>query len=612
MDSDKNLTGFPSIDKPWLKYYREGAFEAATEIPSGITVWDFIENKLNEQGDAVPALEYFGKTISRSQFIENVYLWARVFKGMGVKENEIVSVHGIWTPEICYIIFALNLIGATAYYLKLDISKENLEKECAESRFAVAVDVMWDNVKHVFSEERFEKVIVLSLADSMPLFPQMGFKISTRELHADIFSNDKIISAAKAIKTYGNYSGELKAEFIPERVAFITSSSGTTIGGPVKGVMATNEAAISQIIQADVAEVNYTPGKRCLAFLSPTAATALACAFFCPLYFNMVTLIEPRLNEKTFYSNIMRLKPQVAIMTGSWWEMMFHQVEDDIHAGKKVDLSFFEMPIIGGEGSTVEDLNWMNGLLKKCGSSVPMFCGYGLSEMFSVMSVWKDYLPESIFDNGKPVINSGLVYPGLTVGVFDKDGNKLPYNTAGELWVKGPTMTKGYYNKSELTAMAIVDGWLHTGDIFEIDENGILYYYGRMTDCLVLDDGKPLYMFDIVNELRKDPSIKYAMVNVMKSKNGEKLAAHLVLADANNDKTAVLKRLEERVCTYLPAGIEIAGYKFHKSAFRSSPTTAKKDRNGYANEFDGYFKPQNGALQLIAFEPPEKMAKEME
>ena len=343
---------------------------------------------------------------------------------MGVKENEIVSVHGIWTPEICYIVFALNLIGATAYFQKLDISKENLEKESAESRFAVALDVMWDNVKDVFSADRFEKVIVLSLADSMPFFTKVGFKVSTRKLHSEIFSDKKNITAAEAIKTYGNYEGKLKADFIPDRVTFITSSSGTTVGGPVKGVMATNEAAISQIIQADVAEVNYYSGKRCLVCLGPTASTALACEFLYPLLFNMTVIVEPRLSDNTFYQLMCKLRPQVAIMTGSWWEIMFRQIEDDLKGGKNVDLSYFDMPIIGGEGSTVEDLKWINSLLKKCGSSVPMFCGYGLSEMFSVMSVWKDNLPESIFDNGKPVINSGLVYPGLTVGVFDKDGNR--------------------------------------------------------------------------------------------------------------------------------------------------------------------------------------------
>lgn len=600
--SEKELNGYPSIDKPWLKYYREGAAETASTIPSGITVWDFIEARLKEQGDAVPALEYFGKTVSRSRFIENVYLWARVFKGMGVKENEIVSVYGIWTPELCEIVFALDLIGATGYYQKLSISKESLETETSESRFAIALDVMWDNVKEVFSEDRFEKVIMLSLADSMPLFTKTGFRFSTRKLRKAIFSDAKIITAAEAIQTYGSYSGKLRADFVPERIAFITSSSGTTIGGPAKGIKSTNEATIAQIIQADVAEVNYHSGKRCLLFLSPSVATSFACTYLYPLYFNMVTLIEPRLNEKTFYSNIVRLKPQVAIMTGSWWEMMFHQVEDDIHAGKKVDLSFFEMPIIGGEGSTVEDLKWINDLLKKCGSPVPMFCGYGLSEMFSVMSVWKNTMPERLLENGKPVINSGLVYPGLTVGVFDNNGKELPYNTIGELWVKGPTMMKGYFKKEELTSQTLTDGWLRTGDIFEIDENGILYCYGRKSDRLDLSDGSPLYMFEIVNEMRKDSSVKYAMVNVMKSKSGEKLAAHLVLVDENDNKTEVLKRLEDRMRTFLPAEVEITGYKFHKFTFQSSPLTAKKDRNGYAKEYDGYFKPKDNILCPVEFE----------
>lgn len=594
-------TGYPSIDRPWMKYYQNGAYEAATRIPTGITVWDFIEDRLKEQGDAVPALEYFGKTVSRSQFVENVYRWARIFKGMGVRENEVVPVHGIWTPEICYIIFALNLIGATGYYQKLDISRENLEKETAKSRFAVALDVLWDKVRDVFTEERFEKVIVLSLSDSMPFPVKEGFRFSSRKTHRAIFSNDRILTVDEAIRTYGGYSGKLKADFVPDRVTFITSSSGTTVGGPVKGVMATNEAAIAQILQADAAQVNFRSGGRCLAILSPTAATTLACLFFYPLYFNMTMVIEPRINEQTFCSYMMKLKPQIAIMTGSWWEMMFHRIEDEIRSGKKVDLSFFDMPILGGEGSTVEDLKWINGLLKKCGARVPMFCGYGLSEMFSVMSVWNESLPESFLDADKPVINSGLVFPGLTAGVFDKDGNELPYNTPGELWVKGPTVTKGYYNKEDLTKKILVDGYLRTGDIFEIDENGILYYHGRMTDRIDLPDGSPLYMFDIVNEMRKDPSVKYAMVNVMRTANGNKLAAHLVLSDSAEDQKTVLKRLESHMPEYLPRGIDISGYKFHEFAFRSSATTAKKDRNSYVKEMTGYVLATANGLTSVSF-----------
>ena len=60
---EKNLTGYPSIDKPWLKYYKHDAYEKASSIPEQTSIWDYIERKLIEQGDTVPALEYMGNKI---------------------------------------------------------------------------------------------------------------------------------------------------------------------------------------------------------------------------------------------------------------------------------------------------------------------------------------------------------------------------------------------------------------------------------------------------------------------------------------------------------------------------------------------------------------------
>ena len=76
MSVEKKMTGYPSIDKPWLKYYKPGAEEDATNTPKGKTVWDVIEEKLLQHKD-IPAIEYFGRKISRPEFIDMVYSWAR-------------------------------------------------------------------------------------------------------------------------------------------------------------------------------------------------------------------------------------------------------------------------------------------------------------------------------------------------------------------------------------------------------------------------------------------------------------------------------------------------------------------------------------------------------
>ena len=598
---NKKLTGYPSIDKPWLKYYKTGAEDKVKNIPLNKTVWDVIEGKLKEHGDSVPAIEYFGRKISRSEFIANVYAWAKVFKQIGVREDEVVCIYSPWFPEIAYILSALNMIGAVSYCLKLTISKEALKDETAKSRFAVVFDGMWENVKSVFESDRFEKVFVVSPSHSMS-FPQKQLvSLAGKKSSPRFPKTSKYIFADKAIKRFSDYSGKLKAQFKPNRTAFITSSSGTTVDGVVKGIMTTNEAAIAHCVFAEAAENRYFPGRTTLTNLPPTASTALCCLYLYPLYFNMTMIIEPRMSEDIFFNQVNKYKPNVVIITGALWTKFFNETEKTIKKGNTPNLSFFDMAIIGGEGVNPEDLASMNKLLKQCGSKYPMFSGYGLSEAFSVISADKASAFDDI-DFEKDVVGVGIPYPCITVGVFDEHGNELGYNQRGELCVKANTVMKGYFEKPELTEKAFRNGWLRTGDLFEIDKNGFLYCYGRLSDKLVLSENKTLYLFDIVNELCKDQSVKYAMVNAMPKKDGgTALAAHIVLYEPDQDRAEVLRSLDERMKAFLPAEIEIAGYKFHENSFRISPTTAKKDRNGYMKELTGYVKLKENRIIDVEF-----------
>ena len=152
MNETKKPTGYPSVDKPWLKYYDENAETKANSIPLGKTVWDVIEERLYKYID-VPAIEYFGRTISRKEFISEVYLWARALKAIGVEENEVIPYYGPFMPDICAIVFALNMIGACPYFLKLAISPDALAEETKDSRFAIVFDQMWDKLSKLIKDD---------------------------------------------------------------------------------------------------------------------------------------------------------------------------------------------------------------------------------------------------------------------------------------------------------------------------------------------------------------------------------------------------------------------------------------------------------------------------
>ncbi len=557
-----------------------------------------IEESLYKHID-IPAIEYFGRRISRKEFIENVYLWAKAFKQLGVKENEVVAYYGPFMPDVCYMIFALNIIGACPYFLKLAISAEALSEETKECRIAIVFDQMWENVKDEFIKDRFKNVIIVSITDSMPALKKKLVSLLSIFKSKVNVPRDKYLSVIDAYRLANSFEGEVRAPFVPKRSAFITSSSGTTVGGIVKGTVATNESTISQLYMAMVSGTQYHPGDRCLCNFPPTASTALNCLFFMALHRGMTVMIDPRVSEKDFYNQILKYKPSIALTTGSMWEAFFNRVDKQVQKGRKIDFSFAKGWTIGGEGTDNKKFrHWKDVMFKAGGKSI--YSGYGSSELFSAVSV------ETVkvrYDFSKTIMSVGIPYAGITLGVFDDNGKELGYNQRGALRVRSRSAMKGYYNKPDITAQTIVDGWICTGDLAEIDENGFVYIWGRVKDKIKLRDAREVYLFDISNKIKEKDFIDDAIV--LEKRVGDEsvnLVAHIVW-DKNVKKTDIidyLQEINESIRQFEPA-INLCAYSVHDTMLPYSPTTLKKDKNKMAEQTEGFIQVINGEVKSIQF-----------
>ena len=155
---------------------------------------------------------------------------------------------------------------------------------------------------------------------------------------------------------------------------------------------------------------------------------------------------------------------------------------------------------------------------------------------------------------------------------------------------------KCYYNKPELSNEVIINGWVHTGDMAEIDMNGFLHIYGRCSDKITTATNEIIYLFDIANLIKKSPLVGDAIVlNNLEINNPSKLFVHIEWTDnvSDKDKEDYLQTIDREISEQLPEGIEIAGYTEHKKIPYSS-STLKKDKNKLARQRDGYFKLMNG------------------
>lgn len=591
MTEEKKLTGYPSIDKPWLKYYKPNAEKQATQIPNDKSVWDVVEERLLQYKD-IPAIEYFGRVISRTEFIDMVYTWARAFKALGVKENEIVPYYGPFFPDIGAMAFALNIIGACPYFLKLAIDAEALAEETEDARFAIVYDNMWENVACEFSKDRFEKVIIVSATDAMPVLKKLILSMITKLRHRCSVPHDsntkKYLSLNEAKKYTDRVQGEVKASFVPDRAAFITSSSGTTVGGIVKGCVATNESTIAQLMMGSASDVQFFPGDRCLNHFPPTAATSLNILFILPLYQGMTVVMDPRVSDRDFYRQVINYKASVIVNTGSAWETFFRRFENDKARIKQCVFTCAKCWVIGGEGTDILKYSKWKQMLINSGSPVGIASAYGSSELFSAICT---ELPNARCDEKKHILSVGIPYAGINVGVFDCNGKELDYNHRGELWVYSKSAMKEYYKKPDLTSQVKIDGWIHTGDLAEIDENGFVYIWGRCNDTVTLPDGQEIYLFDIANKIKEKPYIKDAMVLPISTQDQPKtLAAHIVWVDepSASDKCQRITELNEMLRDYLPSELNVFGYAEHDGFLPYSPTTLKKDKNRLSKQMNGY------------------------
>ncbi len=599
MDETKKKPLKPSEEKVWKKHYGAGSTALLKEKMPEQTLWHFLSTAIKADNNKHDALVYFGRHIKRSTMLEKVEKWARVMKGMGLGVGDQILLFSPAAPESYYVLFAADCIGVTTIMPNMSASSEALKKYYAQAKVAFVFDGMENLLSKILEKPQFEYVVLMDVTSSMraPLKHILGMAnwVKTRKVRN---RQTKYMTMRQATARFGKYEGPIEAPFQKDRIAMVFSTGGTTKAGEAKLICMTDKAMVEMFRGIKV--LNHSrdllkPGNTSLCQLPPFVCTGLFILVLVPLVYGMTIHMEPRLNQERFNSCLEKIRPSMTLVPGPLWAGFFRHVEQQLAKGKKVDLSHFVLPIMGGEGCTPEKLAWMDKLIRKCNAKTGIISGYGMSEVFSVITA--DFrLDVTDKRNDKLAISVGFPFPGFTVGIFDKDGNELGYNQRGELRVNTPTRLAGYLENGKLSRCVKEDGWVHTGDLCEMDEDGLVYIYGRMSKSVEAPDGTCVYLFDIANRLRQDKDVKESLVAVVESDAAKEpqVMAHLVLEDGAQMNYELLKRLDDDLATMLPKGFEVKGYK-QQEEFQMS-FICKTNVAHYASEYDGYLKPSNGHL----------------
>jgi len=177
--------------------------------------------------------------------------------------------------------------------------------------------------------------------------------------------------------------------------------------------------------------------------------------------------------------------------------------------------------------------------------------GFGMTETSCAAML---HPPISIIRQG----SVGFPLPGSEIKIVDAHGNEIPLGSAGELCIKGPHIVQGYLNRPEESADTFVEGWLHTGDIAQLDEDGFCYILDRKKD-MVLVSGFNVYPNEIEAVIAEHPEIiEVAVIGVPDVQTGEAVKAYIATRNPSLSTDEILAHCKEHLTAYkVPKVIEI-------------------------------------------------------
>ncbi len=518
---EQKLTGYPSIDKPWLKYFSEEAIDA--QLPE-CTVYEYMYRKNKNYPKGI-ALDYFGRKITFAELFENIDRVAVAYQEIGVKPGDVVTIVSLSCVTSIMSFYALNKIGAVSDFISVMSTEEEIEKYItdAESRYLVSLDLFAERVLKASKKCNVKNVIVYSLKEWMSGLVSVGFSFKMRNFDNSFLKDDNVLmwkdflkkADGKVLKHYAKSS---------ESVCVYGHTGGTT--GFPKTVLL-NDLSVNAIAHQYYLTFERERGDKYLNLLIPFVIYGLISCMHMPLSLGMCLVVIPKFDDTNWAGYMKKYKPN---FIGAIPSFIIPMLKDS--KLKDVDMSSLKLVGVGGDGMTEAIEREINEFFQQHNADIELVKGYGMSEVCaSAITAMKGV--SKVGSIGIPLVKN-------SVKVIDVDTKKeCTYGVVGELCLQCPAVMLGYKDNEEATNELIHihsdnKKWVHTGDLGYIDEDGFVFLVGRIKRIILVGNSEMGYKAfpNIIEEKIKEISevFQACVIGAMKG-NDKVLRACVVLKD---------------------------------------------------------------------------------
>ena len=524
------------MERPWLKFYDEG-------VPAHI---DYPEQTLPELLAASArrhprrtATVFMGKSLSYAALDEAATRFAIALRSLGVQKGDRVALVLPNCPQFLIGYYGAMRLGAVVVPTNPLYVEREMEHQFKDAgvKVVLTLDLFYPKVRKVKEATGVESIVVTSVKEQLPALLALLYPLKAKHdgtlvtipAENGVYMLPDLLKAASGPEPAGGPD--------PDDLALLQYTGGTT--GVSKGAMLTHRNLVTNTVQS-VAWM--TPDARgsepdiVLGALPYFHVYGMTVAMNLAVYLGGMQILLPRFVVHDVLEAIRKYRPTLFPGAPTMYVALINSPET-----QKYDLSSIRACLSGSAPLPVEVQNKFEAL-----TGGKLVEGYGLTEASPVTHCNPLY-------GHRKYGKIGVPFPDTEARVVDLETGTevLGPNQPGELCIRGPQVMKGYWNRPEETAQTLRDGWLYTGDIATVDDEGYFAIVDRKKE-MIIASGYNIYPREIEEVLYGHPKVKEAaVVGVPDPYRGETVKAFIVPKDGVNlTADEILSYCKEKLAVY--------------------------------------------------------------